>query len=161
GVLLRPLPFPKPEQLVSIWERDVGDGNGDNVVAGGQFEDWQQQSQGFAQMAVLSGESMNLSGSGGALPEAIDTQLCSYTLFPLLGVQPIRGRLFSEEDDREGASATVVLSSALWKRRFAGDPAIVGKTILLDARPHTVIGILPAWFDYPNTRVQAWLPVRI
>jgi predicted permease len=160
GVLFRPLPFPHPEQLVSIWEREVGEGKGDNVVAGGQFADWQQQSTSFTQMSVVGGDTANLSGDGGALPEAVRTRTCSYTLFPLLGVQPIYGRNFSEQDDRDGASATAILSSPLWKRRYGSDPAVVGKKILLDSKPYIVIGVLPSWFDYPDTRVQLWLPVN-
>jgi predicted permease len=160
GVLLSPLPFPDPERLMSLFERAVGNEDGsDNVVAGGQFADWQRQATSFEQMALVSEASANLSGDGGSLPEAIGTRLCSYNLFSILGVRAIYGRLFSAEDDREGASATVVLTYGLWKRRYAGEPATVGKTILLDTKPYTVIGVLPAWFDYPDTRVQVWLPV--
>jgi putative ABC transport system permease protein len=78
----------------------------------------------------------------------------------MLGVQPLHGRLFTEEDDRSGAAPTVILTNGLWKRRYAGDPAIVGKTILLDAVPYSVIGVLPAWFAYPDTRVQLWQTVN-
>ena len=159
SVLLRPLPFPEPERLMSLYERGVADDNHDNVVAGGQFEDWHRQATSFEQMALVGEDSANLSGDGDTLPEAIGTRFCSYNLFPMLGVQPIYGRLFSAEDDREAASATVVLTYGLWKRRYAGDPATIGKTILLDTKPYSVIGVLPAWFDYPDSRVQVWLPV--
>ena len=160
GVLFQPLPFPHPEQLVNVWERDVGESKGDDVVAGGQFWDWQQQSASFTQMAGVGDDSANLSGDGGALPEAIRMRTCSYTLFPLLGVQPIQGRPFSEQDDRDGAAATTMLSFSLWKRRYGSDPAVVGRKILLDSQPYTVIGVLPSWFDYPDSRVQLWLPVN-
>lgn len=160
GVLLSPLPFPHPERLMSLFERGVGeDGSLLNVVAGGQFEEWQRQSASFEQMSLVAEDSANLSGNGGSLPEAIGTRFCSYTLFSILGVQPLYGRFFASEDDREGAAATVVLTHGLWKRRYAGDPNIVGKTILLNTKPYTVIGVLPAWFDYPDARVQLWLPV--
>jgi predicted permease len=161
GVLLSPLPFPEPERLVSLWERNLSDDFSGpyNVVSGGVFEDWQRQATSFEQMALIGEDSANLSGDGGPLPEAIGTRFCSYTLFPMLGVQPLYGRFFTADDDRSGASATVVLTAGLWKRRYAGDPAIVGKTILLDTKPYTVIGVLPPWFDYPDTRVQIWLPV--
>jgi predicted permease len=159
SVLLSPLPFPEPERLMSLFERGVGEDNHDNVVAGGQFEDWQRQATSFEQMALVGEDSANLSGDANTLPEAIGTRFCSYNLFSVLGVQPIYGRLFSAEDDRSGASATVVLTYGLWKRRYARDPATIGKRILLDTKPYTVIGVLPAWFDYPDTRVQVWLPV--
>ena len=161
GVLLSPLPFPEPERLVSLYERAVGaDNNNDNVVAGGQFADWQRQATSFEQMALVGEDSANLSGDGGSLPEAIGTRWCSHNLFSILGVQPIYGRLFSPEDDRAGASATVVLTHGLWKRRYAGDPGAIGKTILLNTKPYVVIGVLPSWFDYPDTRAQVWLPVH-
>jgi predicted permease len=159
GVLFSPLPFPEPNRLVSLYERNLDHESAYNVVSGGNFEDWQRQSTSFEQMALVGEDSANLSGDGGSLPEAIGTRLCSYNVFPMLGVQPIYGRLFSTEDDRAGASATVVLTYGLWKRRYAGDPATVGKTILLDAKPYAVLGVLPSWFDYPDTRVQVWLPV--
>lgn len=161
GVLFCPLPFSQPERLVSLWERNLSaDFTGVfNVVSGGVFEDWQRQATSFEQMALIGEDSANLSGDGGALPEAIATRLCSYTLFPMLGVRPLYGRLFAAEDDRAGASGTVVFTASLWRRRYASDPAIVGKTILLDTKPYTVIGVLPPWLDYPDTRTQAWLPV--
>jgi predicted permease len=162
GVLLSPLPFQEPERLVSLWERNLSaDFTGPyNVVSGGVFDYWQRQATSFAAMALIGEDSGNLSGDGGALPEAIGTRFCSHNLFPLLGVQPIYGRSFSQEDDRPGAGGTILLSYGLWKRRYAADPQAIGKTILLNAKPYVIIGVLPAWFDYPDTRVQAWLPVR-
>jgi predicted permease len=162
GVLFSPLPFPQPESLVSLWERNLSDDFASpfNVVSGGVFDDWQRQAASFEPMAAIGEDSANLSGDGGSLPEAIGTRFCSYNLFAMLGVQPIYGRPFSAEDDRIGASGTVILSYGLWKRRYAGNPTVIGKTILLNAKRYTVIGVLPAWFDYPDTRVQAWMPVR-
>jgi predicted permease len=162
AVLLSPLPFREPERLVSLWERNLSEEfpSAYNVVSGGVFGDWRQQSTSFEQMALIGEDSANLSGDGGVIPEAIQTRLCSYNLFSMLGVQPIRGRLFSVEDDRVGAMGTVILTYGLWNRRYASDPAIVGKTVLLNAKPYSVIGVLPSWFDYPDTRTQLWLPVR-
>jgi len=163
GVLLSPLPFLRPDRLVSLWERDVVENtpfSAYNVVSGGVFADWQRQTTNFQQIAMIGESSANLSGDGGSLPESIGTRQCSYNLFSMLGVQPLYGRLFTEEDDRSGATATVILTHGLWKRRYAGDPTIVGKTILLDAVPYSVIGVLPAWFDYPDTRVQLWQTVN-
>lgn len=160
GVLLNRLPFPEPDRLVSLWERNVIGEEPYNVVSGGIFADWQHQATSFEQMALVGEDSANLSGDGGSLPESIGTRQCSFNLFSILGVQPVIGRFFLEEDDRPGASATAVLTYGLWKRRYAGDPGIVGKTILLDAKKTNVIGVLPAGFDYPDTRVQLWLPVK-
>jgi predicted permease len=162
GVLFSPLPFREPDRLVSLWERIVVEGNDSphNVVSGGVFQAWQRQATSFEQLALIGEDSANLSGDGGSLPEAIGTRYCSFNLFPMLGVQPIHGRPFSAEDDRPNANATVLLTYGLWKRRYGGEPAAVGKTILLNAKPYTVIGVLPSWLDYPDTRVQVWLPVR-
>jgi predicted permease len=160
GVLLNSLPFPRPDRLVSLWERDVLGEGMFNPVSGGVFGDWQKQATSFEQMALVGEDTANLSGDGSSLPESIGTRQCSFNLFSILGVQPELGRFFIEDDDRSGAPATVVLTNGLWKRRYAGDPGIIGKTILLDAQKYTVIGVIPAWFDYPDARTQLWLPVR-
>ncbi len=113
GVVLSPLPFPQPEELVSLWERNVIGETADNVVSGGTFLDWQGQATSFQQMALIEESTANLSGDGGALPESIGTRQCSYNLFPMLGVRPLYGRLFSAEDDRVGTSATAILTYGL------------------------------------------------
>jgi predicted permease len=162
GVLLSPLPFKNPDRLVSLWERDLSSefSSPYNVVSGGIFQDWQRGTTSFEEMALIGEDSANLSGDGGPLPEAIGTRLCSFNLFSMLGVQPIRGRWFSAEDDRFGAPGTVILSYGFWNRRYGADSNVIGKKVLLDAKPYSIIGVLPKWFDYPDTRTQAWLPVR-
>ena len=77
----------------------------------------------------------------------------------MLGVHPALGRSFVQADDRPNATGTVMLTYGLWMRRYAGDKAILGKTILLDARPYTVIGVLPVWFNYPDQQTQLWAPI--
>jgi predicted permease len=160
GVLLNPLPFPRPDRLVNLWERRVIDESSFNPVSGGVFADWEKQAKSFEQMALMGEDTANLSGDGGSLPESIVIRQCSYNLFSILGVKPVLGRFFTEQDDRRGAAPTAVLTNGLWQRRYASDAAIVGQTILLGAQKYTVIGVLPAWFDYPDARVQLWLPVR-
>jgi putative ABC transport system permease protein len=161
SVLLQPLPFREPDRLVTLYERS-GDGKYPyNVVAAGIFGEWQKLSRGFEQMALVQGgATANLSGSGGQLPEKMSAALCSWNFFSILGVQPAYGRTFTAADDNQSAPATVILSWGLWKRRFGGDASIVGQSILLDGRPYTVIGIMPAWFSYPNLRTQMWWPVN-
>ena len=162
GVLLSPLPFREPGLLVSLWENYINAqfSSPYNVVSGGVFDRWQRQATSFEQMALIGEDSANLSGDGGALPEALRTRICSYNFFEMLGVQPIQGRSFLPEDDRPGANGTIILSFGLWKRRYAGDAAVIGKTVRVDTKPYNIIGILPEWFDYPDSRTQAWLPVR-
>ena len=161
GVLMNPLPFPRPDRLVSLWEENVIEAYPFNVVSGGVFADWQKQAKSFEQMVLIGEDTANLSGDGGPLPESIGIRQCSYDLFSLLGVQPALGRFFTAEDDRHGATPTTVLTNGLWKRRYASDPSIVGKTILLDGQKFVVIGVLPEWFNYPDKRTQLWVPVRL
>jgi predicted permease len=159
-VLLKPLPFENPEQLVMLYEQSADGKHADNVVAAGMFQEWQKQSRSFEQMAILGGSGYNLSGTNGLLPEKVEGGKCSWNLFSVLGVRPAYGRLFSAEDDSANANATVILAWNLWKRRFAGDPTMIGKNILLDGEAYTVIGILPASFSYPDPETQIWTPVR-
>jgi putative ABC transport system permease protein len=169
SVLLKPLPYSDPDRLVSIYEHDTVGNHPDwsyyVPVDAGSMKDWQQAAQGLAEMAFLSPwQSYNLSAEGGRLPELIDASWCSSNFFPTLGVQPILGRTFSADDDRPGANATVLLRYQFWKRRFSGDPAIVGKTIWLDARPYTVIGVLPESFLFLSKMTgspsQVWTPLN-
>jgi predicted permease len=159
SVLLKPLPFKDQDRLVRLYEADAHGAYQDNVLAGGTFAAWQSQSHSFEQMAIKRGIDYNLSGSGGQLSELVHGQVASWNIFPLLGVEAARGRLFLASDDRRETNATVVLTWGLWKRRYGGDPELVGKTILLDARPYTVLGVLPEWFNYPNSKVQLWTPI--
>ncbi len=159
SVLLKPLPFKDQDRLVRLYEADAHGAFQDNVLAGGTFASWQSQSHSFEQMAIKRGIDYNLSGSGGQLPELVHGQVTSWNIFPLLGVEAARGRLFLPSDDRREASATVVLTWGLWKRRYGGDPELVGKTIVLDAKPYTVLGVLPEWFNYPDSKVQLWTPI--
>ena len=160
SVLLKPLPFPEPQRLMSLYEYSPDGAGAFNVVAGGIFQRWQSDSSAFEQMAAWGGAGYNLSSFDGQLPEKIEGTKCSWSLFAALGVQPAYGRTFVFSDDSPEASPTVVLSWSFWRRRFGGDPSIVGSKILLDGQPWTVIGIMPAWFTFPDPETQAWTPVR-
>jgi len=159
-VLLKPLPFENPDRLVMLYEQSADAKHPYNVVAGGIFQQWQKQSRSFEQMAIWGRSGYNLSGANGQLPEKAEGGKCSWNLFSTLGVQPAYGRPFSATDDSPNANATVILTWSLWERRFGGDPAIVGKDILLDGEAWTVIGIMPAWFSYPDPEIQVWTPIR-
>lgn len=156
SVLLKPLPFKDTDRLVRLFEADGQGRFQDNIVAGGTFAAWKTQAHSFDDMAATKRVNYNLSGTGGQLPELADAYVTSWSLFKMLGVQPALGRSFMASDDRRDADAVVMLSWGLWKRRYGGNPGMVGKTILLDAKPYTVIGILPAWFTYPDSKVQLW-----
>ncbi len=163
GVLLRPLPFPDSDRLLTLYERSTpAAGGGDfphNMVAGGVYAAWNRENNSFSSLALFRDDSAGLSASGGQLPETLNGAYVSWNLFPTLGVNPALGRGFTSTDDSPSASGTVVLSSSLWKRRFGGDPAILNRTIYVDAKPYTVIGVMPAWFEFPDSSTQLWRPV--
>ena len=161
GVLLKPLPFHDPDRLVMLYEAGLqkDDAAGPNVVSGGVYAEWKNQSRSFSSLALAKGIRVGLSGSGGQLPEKLKSALFSWNMLATLGGQPARGRDFTEADDQPGANGTVLLSWGLWKRRFGGDPAILNQTIDLDAQTYTVIGVMPAWFDFPDSSTQLWTPV--
>jgi predicted permease len=156
SVLLKPLPFADPDHLVMLYERAVDGKYPWNVIAPGVYAEWQKHAQSFERMAIFGEGSYNLSGDSGQLPERIESTRASAEFLPTLGVSPAYGRVFDTADDRPQAEATVVLSWGLWKRRFGGDPSIVGRNILLDGKRYTVIGILPASFAYPDAQTQVW-----
>jgi predicted permease len=160
SVLLKPLPFNHPEQLIRLYEHSSDDKFPYSVVAGGVFAEWEKQSHAFSDLAIVRpwGE-YDLSGLTGQLPEKVRGVECSSTLFSTLGVQPALGRTFTAEDDQPGSNATVVLSWSLWKRRFRGDPAIQSQTIHLNGKPYSVVGVMPSWFVYPEQSVQLWTPI--
>lgn len=153
SVLLKPLPYRDSARLVSLFEHQthpIDPGYSNYLpVSAGSFAEWEKATQGVAQMAIVSTwHQYNVSAEGGKLPEKVDAAWCSGNFFSVLGIAPALGRLFTENDDRRGAAAVVVLSSSFWRRRYNADPGIVGKTIWLDARPFTVIGVTPSWFVY-------------
>ncbi len=159
SVLLKPLPYIDPGRLVRLYEQSA-DGNFPyNDSAGGVFAEWRKLNKSFTDMAICGYAGYNLSGTGEQLPETVRAATFSWNLLPLLGVHPALGRNFTADDDQPSANPTVLLSWGLWKRRFAGNPDIVGQTILLDARAYTVIGVMPAWFAYPQSVIQLWTPV--
>jgi len=162
SVLLKPLPFKDPDRLLMLYERGIGgDFQGDqfNVVAGAMYGEWRKQNHSFADIALLGEDEFNLSGANGQLPERVRGANCTWNLLPTLGVKPVLGRNFTASDDEPSANGTVLLSWSLWKRRFAADPAILNQIIHLNGHAYTVIGILPAWFAFPNTSTQLWTPV--
>ena len=159
SVLLKPLPFRDPGSLVQFYEKSPNGRREYSYVAGGMYAAWKKAAAGLDQMAIYGGGNVNLSGTHGQLPERIAYGQSSWNLLPMLGVVPEVGRLFVEADDRPQAPATVILTHSLWVRRYAADRDIVGKTILLNTNPYTVVGVLPAWFVYPDARTQLWAPI--
>jgi len=165
-VLLNPLPYPEPDKLVSIYEHEASNSNdhGYLPIDAGSFSEWQRASQGVADMALVSPfQGYSVSAEGGKLPEKIEAGMCSWNFFSILGVKPALGRPFGLSDDSPSSEATVILSGAFWHRRYAGDSSVLGRKIWLDAKPYTVIGIMPESFVYSGAfggnTVQVWTPI--
>jgi putative ABC transport system permease protein len=140
SVLIESLPYPDSKQLVQIYETTPTYSR--NSVSGGAFKDWRQYSSKFAHLAIYEEVELNLSGSGS--PERVTGLQASAEFLPVLGVVPVIGRGFAAgEDIAGGANRVMVLSHQLWQSRYGGDPGVVGKTVLLDQIPYTIIGALP------------------
>jgi predicted permease len=159
AVLLRPLPFKNPEQLVMVWENATHLGFPKNTPSPPNFLDWQRQNTVFTGMAAISERSFNLTGVGE--PERLDGRRVSANLFDLLGVPALLGRTFVPDDDRPGTHV-VLLSYSLWQRRFGSDPNVIGRAVTLNGESYTVIGVLPRSVHLPgygNWNDQVWVPI--
>ena len=147
-LLIQPFPYVHPEQLLIVSEV-LPKLSGDDVgVAAGEYLDYRNRNHSFAQVAAYQNDGCNLTGGGP--PLRISANRATASLFPLLGVRPIVGRTFADEEARQGADAVVVISHDLWQRHYGGDLGILGKIIKLDEKPYTVIGVMPASFRFPS-----------
>jgi putative ABC transport system permease protein len=159
GVLLRPLPYPNADRIIYFEGRNPVQGITDSNVSFLDFTDWSKQTDLFAATATYWQSSGNL-GADGAEPERVPRAGVTADFFTLLGVQPFLGRTFVAADDKPDTSTVAILSHGLWKRRFGGDRAIVGREVVINGRPITVIGVMPAGFDYPQ-ETQIWVPSSV
>jgi putative ABC transport system permease protein len=156
-VLLRPLPYKDPERLVMVWEDASKQGYPRDTPAAANFVDWRDQNTTFEGMAAIADQSFNLTGSGD--PERLEGRRVSANLFPLLGVDPQIGRTFTSAEDQPGSDHVVLLSHALWQRRFGGDNNIAGKPLTLNGETYIVVGVMPARFQFPTSDDQLWTPI--
>jgi putative ABC transport system permease protein len=145
GVMLRPLGYRDPERLVSIWEKHPQ--FPEMSVSYLDFLDWRKSQRSFEDLAAFQLQGLSLSGVDR--PERLEGRIISASLLPLLGVTPQLGRAFTPEEDLAGAPRVAMISDGLWKRRFGGDPAVLGRSITLSGEPHTIIGVLPPSFRFP------------
>jgi putative ABC transport system permease protein len=158
AVLLRALPFRDPSRLVAVYEDASRVGFPRNTPAPGNYADWKAQTQIFEDTAATSEQVFNLSGKGEE-PEKLEGERATANLFSVLGVQPELGRVFTVDEDRPGAAQVALISHELWTRRFASNPAIVGRDILLNNEKHTVLGVLPAGFHFFVKNSDIWTPI--
>ena len=160
AVLLRPLPYHDPERLVQLW----------HAAPGVDMAQVEQSDASYIQYHDKATRSFESTGSyqvaassltGTQDPERVSSAYVTASLLPTLGVRPAVGRNFSEEEDRPGGAPAAILSDALWRRRYGGDPAIIGKTIQVDGTAREVVGIMPADFHFPDATTELWLPMAI
>lgn len=155
-VLIRPLPFRDPERLVKVFQAEPGYSRFEPSPA--HFRDWRRMSSSFEDMGAYSTTSVNLVGGGE--PMRIQGASITANLLPLLGVTPALGRVFTADEDREGAAGTVVLSQGLWKDAFGAREDAIGKPVRLDEATYIVVGVMPSDFAFPDRATRLWVPAR-
>jgi putative ABC transport system permease protein len=156
GILIQPLPYAEPDRLLILNETFERGGVREAGVAYETLRDWKSRATSFTTIAALRGISISLSDT--VEPERLEGAAITWDLFPMLGVPPALGRHFVEEDDRPGAEPVLILSHEVWQRRYRGDAGIIGRSISVNGRPHTVVAVMPPKFSFPENQ-KAWIPV--
>ena len=159
AVLLRPLPFQEPDRLVRLYESfRTGGGEAELALAPLTWQRWRESNAVFEDIGAATGTSLTL-GGGGEPPQYVAGARVSFNFFSVLGVRPVRGRDFHPEDDQPGAPPVVLLGHGLWQRRFGGAD-VVGRSVMLDGVPHTIVGVMPESFRHPY-RAELWVPLAL
>jgi putative ABC transport system permease protein len=161
AVLLEPLPFRNPGQLVQIWHvppQSSFPGMTRFAVSAANFLDWQKQNTVFSEMALASGGGFEITGQGK--PETIRAATVTYNFFSVLGVQPIYGREFLAQEDQPGHNKKIILTYKLWQSRFGSDPNVIGQAITLDGSSYLIVGVLGPKMTEPDF-AQAWIPLGL
>ncbi|HJU65620.1 MAG TPA: ABC transporter permease, partial [Gemmatimonadaceae bacterium] len=156
SVFLRPFPFTDPDRLVALYEANLRRGDEIDGPSFQNIRDWQRLTTSFSDVAAASYRSLTF--VDGEEPERIRGATVTWNFFPTLGVQPVIGRGFREEDDRPGAAGVVLLSHDLWTRRYANDSSVIGRTVIVNAAAHTIVGVMPPRFRFPENE-EAWVPL--
>ena len=157
NVLLRPLPYPNPENLVEVWNTyppqipRAG-------LSPGDYADWHQQATSFSEVGAYAEISKGFNLTGDGEPQRVLVGYASSDLFPMLGARVVAGRSFVPEENRAGSAPIVILGHRLWQSRFGGDPAVVGRTVTLDNKRYTVVGLLPSGFQFLRW-ADLWMPL--
>jgi putative ABC transport system permease protein len=160
SVLLRPLPYPNADRLMTIWEdHRAGNGPEREWTSPPGFEDWRDQAKSFDHVVAFQNWQPTLTGQGE--PERLAGAQVSHDTFSMLGVAPALGRSFRQEEDQRGTESVVIISHGLWRKSFGADPSLVGRRILLNGESPVVIGIMPAGFKFPIiTDADIWRPIQ-
>ena len=155
SLMLRPLPYRDAGRLALVWEKNTRRPQNDhNVVSPANYLDWKKQNDVFESMAAFSTVRSVL--ADGAHVEELEKQVVSAELLPMLGVQPLRGRLFTAQDDLPGAENVELISYRLWQSRFGGDEHVVGRKVQINATPATIIGVMPPGFFFLSRETDLW-----
>ncbi|MFN2493545.1 MAG: ABC transporter permease [Pyrinomonadaceae bacterium] len=157
ALILHPFSYPNQDRLLVLWEQNAAVGTVRGSVAPGNFTDWQEQNQVCEQLVAIDQRSFSV--SDGANPERFSGYGVTNGFFEALGVKASRGRTFLPEESEPGHDQVVVLKHSFWQRQLGSDPQIVGKTITLNRKAFTVIGVMPADFNYPYNAGEMWTPL--
>ena len=157
GVMLRPYPYPEPDSLIVVHSTNQRLRFRRGGISYADFKDFREQNTTLSSLAAFTGRSLTIADGTGE-PERYLGTTVSWNLFEILGTPPILGRNFVPDDDRPGAEPVVLLSHEVWQNRYRGDPSVVGRSISVNARPHTVIGVMPPRFAFPET-TRLWVPL--
>ena len=149
AVLLRPLPFHEQERLLTVWGEVEQRNQRYAEVSIQDFTDWRERNQVFSDLALVTTNDNDVALTGGAEPLHVRVRLTSDNLFAVLGARPLLGRTFLPGQEDKPGTAVVLLSHGFWQRQFASDPGAVGRQVLLDGEPHTIVGVMPPEFRYP------------
>lgn len=160
GVLLRPLRFQDSDRLVSLHHSAPGLGYDRFGVSPGIFLLYQAEADVFARSGLYASTTSNVTGDEGP-PDRLDAAVMTPTAFTTLGISPALGRVFDGAEASPGGELVVVLSHALWRDRFGGDPAVLGRTLRVDGEPRTIVGVMPAAFEFPSRNTRLWLPLGL
>ena len=158
GVLLRPYPYPDADRLVVLSSANPRLGIDRTGLSYPDYKDWREQNKTLAGLAAFQPRSLTIA-DGSSEPERYLGAAVSWSLFGLLGTPPVLGRDFTPDDDRPGAEPVVLLSDDLWQRRYNSDRSVVGRSISINGTPHTVIGVMPPRFRFPETQ-RLWVTIE-
>ena len=159
GVVRKPLAYPEADRLMFITSQFPTLNFNKFWMSPPEYFDYKEHTKAFAQMGAYSTGAMNL--SEGDRPERVNAAFVTASMFDVLGVRPMRGSAFTPEQDRPGADPVVLLSHEIWTRAFAADPAIVGKTAMIQGRQRTIVGVMPPAFDIHDSKAQLWIPLGL
>ncbi len=159
GILIRPLPYERANQLISVYAQNPAREIHGSNVSYPDYVSWRDGNRSFSGLALWTWSSHAFSGDGGEA-ERVEGASVTANLLSILGVRPLLGRPFLAEEDENGRDNVVLLGYGLWQRRFGGDPSVVGRTITVDGRPHTIVGVMPQRFNFPE-RGEAWVPFGV